>query len=144
MRVNAKLPTVAHVDFISLLEDLQINAGKQPPRVVFNARTGTVVIGDGVLVRAAAVSHGNLTVSIREKTNVSQPNVLGAGSTVASPESDIEITKGKNQMVMVPAGTRLRSIVNTINSLGASPDDIMAILQALHEAGALDAELVVI
>lgn len=63
---------------------------------------------------------------------------------MTTPESDIEVTKGKNQMVMVPAGTRLRSIVNTINSLGASPDDIMAILQALHEAGALDAELVVI
>lgn len=63
---------------------------------------------------------------------------------MTTPESDIEVTKGKNQMVMVPAGTRLRSIVNTINSLGASPDDIMAILQALYEAGALDAELVVI
>ncbi|CFB69344.1 flagellar basal body P-ring protein FlgI [Yersinia enterocolitica] len=142
--VNAPLTPGARVALMSLLEDVQINAGKQSPRVVFNARTGTVVIGEGVLVRAAAVSHGNLTVSIREKTNVSQPNVLGGGKTVATPESDIEITKGKNQMVIVPAGTRLRSIVNTINSLGASPDDIMAILQALHEAGALDAELVVI
>ncbi|EKN5920854.1 flagellar basal body P-ring protein FlgI [Yersinia enterocolitica] len=142
--VNAPLTPGARVAFMSLLEDVQINAGKQSPRVVFNARTGTVVIGEGVLVRAAAVSHGNLTVSIREKTNVSQPNALGGGKTVATPESDIEITKGKNQMVIVPAGTRLRSIVNTINSLGASPDDIMAILQALHEAGALGAELVVI
>ncbi|AKP33105.1 flagellar basal body P-ring protein FlgI [Yersinia aleksiciae] len=142
--VNAPLDAGARVAFMSLLEDVQINAGKQSPRVVFNARTGTVVIGEGVMVRAAAVSHGNLTVSIREKTNVSQPNPFGAGETVATPESDIEVSKGRNQMVVVPAGTRLRSIVNTINSLGASPDDIMAILQALHEAGALDAELVVI
>lgn len=142
--VNAPQDAGARVAFMSLLEDVQINAGEQPPRVVFNARTGTVVIGEGVMVRAAAVSHGNLTVSIRERKNVSQPNTLGGGKTVTTPESDIEVTKGKNQMVMVPAGTRLRSIVNTINSLGASPDDIMAILQALHEAGALDAELVVI
>ncbi|CFV33931.1 flagellar basal body P-ring protein FlgI [Yersinia pseudotuberculosis] len=142
--VNAPQDAGARVAFMSLLEDVQINAGQQSPRVVFNARTGTVVIGEGVIVRAAAVSHGNLTVSIRERKNVSQPNTLGGGKTVTTPESDIEVTKGKNQMVMVPAGTRLRSIVNTINSLGASPDDIMAILQALHEAGALDAELVVI
>ncbi|CFQ44372.1 flagellar basal body P-ring protein FlgI [Yersinia bercovieri] len=142
--VNAPLDAGARVAFMSLLEDVQINAGKPSPRVVFNARTGTVVIGEGVTVRAAAVSHGNLTVSIREKTNVSQPNPLGAGETVATPESDIQVTKGRNQMVLVPTGTRLRSIVNTINSLGASPDDIMAILQALNEAGALDAELVVI
>ncbi|MBS0053961.1 flagellar basal body P-ring protein FlgI [Yersinia sp. Marseille-Q3913] len=142
--VNAPMDAGARVAFMSLLEDVQINAGKPSPRVVFNARTGTVVIGEGVTVRAAAVSHGNLTVSIREKTNVSQPNPLGAGETVATPESDIQVTKGRNQMVLVPTGTRLRSIVNTINSLGASPDDIMAILQALHEAGALDAELVVI
>ncbi len=67
----------ARVAFMSALEDVQINAGKQPPRVVFNARTGTVVIGDGVIVRAAAVSHGNLTVTIRESSNVSQPNAFG-------------------------------------------------------------------
>ena len=142
--VNAPQDPGARVSFMSLLEDVQHNAGKQPPRVVFNARTGTVVIGEGVMVHSAAVSHGNLTVSIREKKNVSQPNALSSGKTVTTPDSDIEVTKGRNQMVMVPSGTQLRSIVNTINSLGASPDDIMAILQALHEAGALDAELVVI
>ncbi len=133
----------ARVAFMSMLEDLQINAGKQPPRVVFNARTGTVVVGEGVVVRAAAVSHGNLTVSIRESSNVSQPNSFGRGQTAVTPESEIAVNKGKGQMVTVPAGTNLRSIVNTLNSLGAAPDDTMAILQALHEAGALDAELVV-
>lgn len=142
--VRAPQDAGARVAFMSMLEDVQINAGKQPPRVVFNARTGTVVIGDGVVVRAAAVSHGNLTVSIRESRNVSQPNAFSNGETVTTPQSDIDVNRGQGQMVTVAAGTSLRSIVNTINSLGAAPDDTMAILQALHEAGALDAELVVI
>lgn len=142
--VNAPQGAGARVAFMSMLEDVQINAGKQIPRVVFNARTGTVVIGEGVVVRAAAVSHGNLTVSIREDQKVSQPNALSEGETTVTPQSDINVDKDGGKMVIVPAGTSLRSIVNTINSLGASPDDIMAILQALHEAGALDAELVVI
>jgi flagellar P-ring protein precursor FlgI len=142
--VRAPQDAGARVAFMSMLEEVQINAGKQPPRVVFNARTGTVVIGDGVVVRAAAVSHGNLTVSIRESRNVSQPNAFSNGNTVTTPQSDIDVQRGQGQMVTVAAGTSLRSIVNTINSLGAAPDDTMAILQALHEAGALDAELVVI
>lgn len=142
--VRAPMGAGARVAFMSALEDVQINAGKQPPRVVFNARTGTVVIGDGVIVRAAAVSHGNLTVTIRESANVSQPNALAGGQTVVTPQSDINVNRGRGQMVTISAGTNLRSIVNTLNSLGAAPDDTMAILQALHEAGALDAELVVI
>ncbi|MCK7429603.1 flagellar basal body P-ring protein FlgI [Enterobacter chengduensis] len=142
--VNAPLSTGERVAFMSMLEDVQISAAKQPPRVVFNARTGTVVIGDGVVVRAAAVSHGNLTVTIRESSNVSQPGAFSQGQTVVTPESDVNVDRGRGQMVTISAGTSLRSIVNTLNSLGAAPDDTMAILQALHEAGALDAELVVI
>ncbi|WP_279050808.1 flagellar basal body P-ring protein FlgI [Cedecea davisae] len=142
--VRAPMNPGERVRFMSMLEDVQINAGKQPPRVVFNARTGTVVIGDGVVVRAAAVSHGNLTVTIRESSNVSQPGAFSQGRTVVTPDSDVNVNRGRGQMVTIPAGTSLRSIVNTINSLGAAPDDTMAILQALHEAGALDAELVVI
>lgn len=142
--VRAPQEPGARVQFMAMLEDVQINAGKQQPRVVFNARTGTVVIGDGVVVRAAAVSHGNLIVTIRESANVSQPGAFSPGETVVTPESDIGVDRGRGHMVTIPTGTSLRSIVSTINSLGASPDDTMAILQALHEAGALDAELVVI
>lgn len=142
--VRAPQDPGARVQFMSMLEDVQINAARQQPRVVFNARTGTVVIGEGVVVHAAAVSHGNLTVTIRESANVSQPGAFSQGRTVVTPESDVNIAPGRGQMVTIPAGTSLRSIVNTINSLGASPDDTMAILQALHEAGALDAELIVI
>lgn len=142
--VNAPTGAANRVAFMSTLEDMQINAAGQPPRVVFNARTGTVVIGDGVVVRAAAVSHGNLTVTIRESTRASQPGAFSNGTTVTAPETDIAITHNGGQMTHIPAGTNLRSIVDTINSLGAAPDDTMAILQALHEAGALDAELVII
>lgn len=134
----------ARVAFMSTLEDLQITTGKQQPRVVFNARTGTIVIGDGVVVRTAAVSHGNLTVSIQETPQVSQPAPFGQGTTTVTPNSNINVNRERGQMVVVPAGTSLRNIVNTLNSLGASPDDTMAILQALSEAGAMDAELVVI
>lgn len=142
--VNAPADSASRVTFMSVLEEVRVNAGKVAPRVVFNSRTGTVVIGDGVVVRAAAVSHGNLTVTINESTQVSQPGALSNGATVAAPQSEIEVRRERGQMVTLPAGTSLRSIVNTINSLGAAPDDTMAILQALHEAGALDAELVVI
>lgn len=142
--VNAPRDAAARVAFMSMLEDVQINAGQQPARVVFNARTGTIVLGEGIVVRAAAVSHGNLTVTINERASVSQPGAFSRGETAVTPESDITVDRGRGQMVTISAGTNLRSIVNTINSLGAAPDDTMAILQALHEAGALDAELVVI
>lgn len=141
--VRAPQEASQRVAFMSMLEEVQINAGKQPPRVVFNARTGTVVMGDGIVVRAAAVAHGNLTVTIRENPNVSQPGPLSNGRTAVTPQSDVEVNRGNGQLVMMPAGSSLRSIVNALNSLGAAPDDVMAILQALHEAGALDAELVV-
>lgn len=134
----------ARVAFMSTLEDLQISSGKPQPRIVFNARTGTIVIGDGIVVRAAAVSHGNLTVTIQETPQVSQPGAFSQGTTQVTPNSNINVQRDRGQMVVVPAGTSLRNIVDTLNSLGASPDDTMAILQALSEAGAMDAELVVI
>ncbi|OON38759.1 flagellar biosynthesis protein FlgI [Izhakiella australiensis] len=144
IEVRAPVSASERVAFMSMLEDVQITADAPPPRVVFNARTGTVVIGEGVVVHAAAVSHGNLSVTIREQPAVSQPGALSGGTTAVTPQSDISVDRGNGRMVVVPGGTSLSSIVNTINSLGASPDDTMAILQALHAAGALDAELIVI
>ena len=142
--VNAPLPAGERVAFMSMLEDVQINAGKQPPRVVFNARTGTVVMGEGVKVHAAAVSHGSLTVSITESSSVSQPNALAGGRTAVTPQSSIDVKTPRAQMVTLPESTSLKTLVNVLNNLGASPDDVMSILQALHEAGALDADLEVI
>lgn len=136
------------VTFMSMLEELQIEQGRKAPRVVFNSRTGTVVMGGDVVVRKAAVSHGNLTVTIVEQEFVSQPNgaFLGQaqGETVVVSDSQVGIDTGNGHMFVWPEGIALNDIVRAVNSLGASPMDLMAILQALNEAGALEAELVVI
>ena len=111
---------------------------------MFNSRTGTVVIGKSVQVSEAAVSHGNLTVTIAEAKKVSQPNAFSNGQTQTTDQSKLDVSEERAQMVVWPAGTELNTIVNAVNSLGATPTDLMSILQALHEAGALNAELVVI
>lgn len=146
--VRAPKSNRERVTFMSMLEELQIEQGRKSPRVVFNSRTGTVVMGGDVVVRKAAVSHGNLTVTIVETENVSQPNgaYLGqaAGKTVVTTDSEVNIDTGNGHMFVWPEGIALEEVVRAINSLGASPMDLMAILQALNEAGALEAELVVI
>lgn len=134
----------ARVQFISQLQDVQVTAERVRARVVFNARTGTVVMGEGVQVHPAAVSHGDLTVSISESSSVSQPNPLAAGRTAVTPQSNISVNRARPQMVTLPESTSLKTLVDVLNRLGASPDDVMSILQALHEAGALDADLEVI
>jgi flagellar P-ring protein precursor FlgI len=132
------------IAFMAKLEQLSIDVGDDSPKVVFNSRTGTVVIAEGLRVRAAAVTHGSLKVVISESTKVSQPNALAAGNTVATPQSQVSVDQGSGQMFKWPAGAKLQGIIDVINSLGASPDDIMAILQALDQAGAIEGELVVI
>ncbi|MYN19375.1 flagellar basal body P-ring protein FlgI [Rugamonas sp. FT107W] len=132
------------VAFMAKLEALSIDVGDDSPKVVFNSRTGTVVIAEGLRVRAAAVTHGSLKVVISESTKVSQPNALAQGNTVATPQSQVSVDQGSGQMFKWPAGAKLQSIIDVVNSLGASPDDIMAILQALDQAGAIEGELVVI
>ncbi|MCV5348450.1 flagellar basal body P-ring protein FlgI, partial [Escherichia coli] len=129
----------ARVAFMSQLDDVQVQAEKIRVRVVFNSRTGTVVMGDGVALHAAAVSHGSLTVSINETSNVSQPNAFAGGRTAVTPQSNIAVNHARPGVVSLPESSSLKTLVNALNSLGATPDDIMSILQALHEAGALDA-----
>jgi flagellar P-ring protein precursor FlgI len=132
------------VAFMAKLEALQIDVGDDSPKVVFNSRTGTVVIAEGLRVRAAAVTHGSLKVVISESSKVSQPNAFAQGQTVTTPQSSVSADQGVAQMFKWPAGAKLQSIIDVINSLGATPDDIMAILQALDQAGAIEGELVVI
>ena len=132
------------VAFMAKLESMPIEVGAENPKVVFNSRTGTVVIAEGLRVRAAAVTHGSLKVVISESTKVSQPNALAGGTTVATPQSQVTADQGPAQMFKWPAGAKLQSIIDVVNSLGATPDDIMAILQALDQAGAIEGELVVI
>lgn len=144
IEVFAPTNPTQRVAFVADLQDLRVKVGEQLPRVVFNSRTGTVVIAQGVTVKAAAVSHGSLRVVISESTNVSQPNAFAQGQTVATPQSDVMVQEGNGQMFEWPAGAKLQTIIDTINRTGATPDDIMSILQALDEAGAINGELVVI
>ena len=132
------------VAFVARLNALSVEAGIEVPKVVFNSRTGTVVIADGLRVKAAAVTHGSLKVIISESSRVSQPGPFSRGQTAVTPESKLSVDQGSAQMFRWPPGARLQTIIDTVNSLGASPDDIMAILQALDQAGAIEGELVVI
>ena len=132
------------VAFMAKLEALTVNVGVDTPKVVFNSRTGTVVIAEGLRVKAAAVTHGALKVVISESSAVSQPAPFGRGQTTVTPQSKVTVDQGNGNMFQWPAGAKLQAIIDVVNSLGASPDDIMAILQALDQAGAIEGELVVI
>jgi len=132
------------VDFIAMLENLEVNPGEEAAKVIINSRTGTIVVGKNVRVSPVAVTHGSLTVSIAENLTVSQPNALGTGSTVVVPSSNVQSKEENNPMFKFAPGASLDDIVKSVNAVGASPSDLMAILEALKESGALKAELVVI
>ncbi|MFL6633409.1 MAG: flagellar basal body P-ring protein FlgI [Massilia sp.] len=144
VEVVAPANPTERVAFVAKLENMAVEAGEEVPRVVFNSRTGTVVISDGLRVKSAAVTHGSLKVVISESSAVSQPGPFSKGQTQVTPQSKVSVEQGSGQMFHWPAGARLQTIIDTVNSLGASPDDIMAILQALDQAGAIEGELVVI
>lgn len=143
--VKAPSDTGQRVAFMAALETLEVSPGEAAAKVVINSRTGTVVIGSNVRVRPAAVAHGSLAVTISEKPQVSQPEPFSDGQTVVVPNSSIEVTQeGQGRMFLFEAGVSLDDIVRAVNQVGAAPGDLVAILEALKEAGALRAELVVI
>jgi flagellar P-ring protein precursor FlgI len=144
VEVQAPFNPTERVAFVARLQALSVDVGAETPKVVFNSKTGTVVIAQGVTVRPAAVSHGALKVVISEQPQVSQPAPLGRGDTTVTPQSRVSVQEGNGRMFAWPGGAKLQTIIDTINSTGATPDDIMAILQALDQAGAIDGELVVI
>ncbi|MGE8361669.1 flagellar basal body P-ring protein FlgI [Pseudomonas sp.] len=145
-KVSLRAPVSSNqrISFMAMLEAVEVEEGRTRPKVVFNSRTGTVVVGEGVRVKAAAVAHGTLTVTISENPQVSQPGAFSGGQTAVVPRSDVDVTQEANGMFKWPEGASLESIINTVNSLGATPDDVMSILQSLEQAGALNAELIVI
>ncbi|MEW6444498.1 MAG: flagellar basal body P-ring protein FlgI [Pseudomonadota bacterium] len=144
VRVNAPSRPDQQVGFLSYLENLEITPGDPAARVIVNSRTGTVVIGSNVRVSPAAVTHGSLTVAIREDAKVSQPGALSGGQTAVTPESEINVKQEKNPMFLFAPGVTLNEIVQAVNQVGAAPGDLVAILEALKAAGALKAELIVI
>jgi flagellar P-ring protein precursor FlgI len=127
-----------------MIENLEVIPGSAPARIIVNSRTGTVVISSEVRVAPAAVSHGSLTVTISENTEVSQPNAFASGTTALVSQSDVVIDETTNRMFLFSPGVTLDEVVRAVNEVGAGPSDLVAILEALKQAGALTAELVII
>jgi flagellar P-ring protein FlgI len=144
VRVQAPVDPSQRIAYLSTLEAIEIQPGEAPARVIVNSRTGTVVIGSAVKVTPAAVAHGSLSVTITERADVSQPNPLSGGETVVTARSDIQVEQPEARMFVFNAGVNLDEIVRAVNQVGAAPGDLVAILEALKEAGALRAELIVI
>lgn len=142
--VRAPMDTSKRVAFVGFLEELDIEPGQGAGKIIINSRTGTIVIGNNVTVGPAAVTHGSLTVTINEDVEVTQPNVLANGETVVAPETQIEVDQEENRMFELNRGTSLSEIVQAINNVGAAPGDLVAILEALKQAGALRAQLIII
>ncbi|ODS23811.1 flagellar biosynthesis protein FlgI [Candidatus Endobugula sertula] len=144
IEVNAPKDTYQRVSFISLLENINIQPGEAAARIVINSRTGTIVVGSNVRVDPVAVTHGSLTVTVAEDIEVSQPEALGDGATVVLPKSNVTTEQQAKPMFKFAPGPTIDEVVRAVNEVGAAPGDLMAILEALKEAGALKAELVVI
>ncbi len=144
VRVRAPRARGQRVVFLSMIENLTLQPGESPARVIVNSRTGTVIIGHRVRVSAAAVAHGSLVVTVKESTGVSQPAPFANGQTTTVQQSSVQVEQDKNRMFLFSPGVSLQSIVEAVNKVGAAPGDLVAILEALKAAGALHAELVVI
>jgi flagellar P-ring protein FlgI len=132
------------VAWLGDIQNLDVTPGEAPARVVVNSRTGTVVIGSDVKVSAAAVAHGAIQVTISEQSQVSQPSPFSRGRTAVVPSSDVQVSEEGAHMFKFGPGVSLDTIVRAVNQVGAAPSDLISILQALKQAGALHAELVVI
>ncbi len=142
--VSAPLNISQRVSFVSMIENLEVIPDEAPARIIVNSRTGTVVISSQVRVSPAAVSHGSMTVTISESLDVSQPNAFAGGTTTTTPNSDVTVEESGQRMFVFDPGVTLDEVVRAVNEVGAGPSDLVAILEALKQAGALRAELVII
>ncbi len=145
-RVQVAMPESPddRVSFMAEIENLNVDLASPAARVIINARTGSVVVNESVTLSACAVAHGSLSVTINSTPVISQPNAFSQGQTVQSEKADITIRQEPGSLIQLPAGTKLADVVKALNSLGATPQDLVAILQAMKSAGALNAELEVI
>jgi flagellar P-ring protein precursor FlgI len=144
VKVQAPVDPAARVAFIGTLQEIEVTPDAAPARVIINSRTGTIVISSQVRVTAAAVAHGSLSVTITERQDVSQPGPLSQGTTVTTPRSEVSVNQADARMFMFDAGVNLEEIVRAVNQVGAAPGDLVAILEALQQAGALHAQVIVI
>ena len=142
--VRAPMDISQRVSFMSMIENIDVQPGEPPARVVVNARTGTVVISRNVKVTAAAVTHGTITVSVAMTNEVSQPGAFSNGTTKDVQNAEIKVGEPNKPMFLFQPGVDLRQIVDAVNQVGATPSALIAILEALKSSGSLRAELLVI
>lgn len=142
--VRAPANPARRVALLSRIENIDLAPGKPTARIVINARTGTIVIGADVRLHPVAVAHGRLTVRVTEAQNVSQPAPFSRGETRVTPESTLDAAEDRARVSLFNPGAKLRDLVDALNALGATPSDLVAILEAIHQAGAMHAELVVL
>ncbi len=144
VQVRAPVAPGARTAFLGQVESLDVTPETPPAKVVIDSRSGTVVLGQNVTLGSCAVAHGNLSVTIDTKYEVSQPNPFGAGQTVVVPQSQVQAKQEKAKLLMFNPGVTLEAVVRALNAVGATPSDLIAILQAMKSAGALHARLEVI
>jgi flagellar P-ring protein precursor FlgI len=144
IRVRSPSSSDQRVAFLGILEGLEVSPAASSAKVIMNARTGSVVMNQAVTLETCAISHGNLSVTISAEPQVSQPNALSKGKTVVTQATQIEVKKDPGKVVLVKGGASLAEVVKAMNAIGASPQDLLSILQALKAAGALRAELEII
>jgi flagellar P-ring protein precursor FlgI len=152
IRVRAPADPSQKVGFVSMLENLEVEKASPPAKIIINSRTGTIVISGNVKVMPAAVAHGSLSVTVKEDMNVDQADALAvgagananAGQAVQNPDTEIEVKEDIAKAFLFGQGVSLSDLVDSINAVGATSSDLVAILEALREAGALNAELIII
>jgi flagellar P-ring protein precursor FlgI len=131
------------VELVSSIETIQVSVD-MPAKIVLNERTGTIVIGENVRISTVAIAHGNLTIQVKTQVEVSQPKPLSKGETVVVPQRDVQVDEQKASLMVLNSGVTVEEMVRALNSVGVTPRDLVAILQAIKEAGALQADLEII
>jgi flagellar P-ring protein precursor FlgI len=144
IRVRSPSSSDQRVAFLGILEGLEVSPARSAAKVIMNARTGSVVMNQAVTLDSCAISHGNLSVTISAEPQVSQPGPFSGGQTVVTQNTQIEVKKDPGKVLLVKGGASLAEVVKAMNAIGASPQDLLSILQALKAAGALHAELEII
>ena len=144
IRVRAPEEPDSRVSFMGRIENLEVRPMQTMAKVIVNPRTGSVVMNQTVTIDACAVAHGNLSVVINNEPQVSQPNALAGGQTTVTNQADIQLKQDGSALMQVKASVNLSDVVKALNALGANPQDLLAILQAMKAAGALRAELEII
>ncbi|MEV3826218.1 flagellar basal body P-ring protein FlgI [Aeromonas caviae] len=144
IKVFAPRDPAQRVSYLSTIENLEVDPASESAKIIVNSRTGTIVIGSEVKLRPAAISHGGLTVTIAENQQVSQPNPLAGGQTAVTNNSTINVQQDPGRMFKLDTGATLDDLVRAVNQVGVAPGDLMAILEALQQAGAIQGQLVIL